>query len=96
MGTRLRFFGLTLLDLFDVEGGFEDAKRRRDLTPRECKGLDVGGKATVLDAIKILDSIWSSDINMPERMEFSGAGRSRESCRCHGSLILTTASGKPP
>jgi hypothetical protein len=49
------------LDLFDVEGGFEDAKRRRDLRPRGCKGLDVGGKATVLAAIKILDSIWSSD-----------------------------------
>ena len=69
------------LDLFDVEGGFKDAKRRTDLRPRGCKGLDVGCKATILDAIKILDSIWSSDSKY---------------AREDGREILTTASGKKP
>ncbi|KAI2498429.1 DNA binding protein [Fragilaria crotonensis] len=49
------------LDIFDNVGGFEDAKRRRDTMPRGCRGLDVGGKATILDAMHILDSIWSND-----------------------------------
>jgi hypothetical protein len=49
------------LDIFDIGGGFEDAKRRRALRQPGFKGLDVGGKATVLDAIQIMDSIWSSD-----------------------------------
>jgi len=49
------------LDLFDIDGGYEDAKRRRALRKPGCKGLDVGGKATILDAMRIIHSIWSSD-----------------------------------
>ena len=38
------------LNVFGLDGGFEDVKRRRALRQSGCKGLDVGGKATVLDA----------------------------------------------
>ena len=50
-----------LLDIFDEEGGYEDAARRRKLTRSGCRGLDVGGKATLLDAMLILDGIWKED-----------------------------------
>ena len=50
-----------LLDLFDEDGGYELAVERRKKQKPGCKGLAFGGKATVLDAIKILDSIWRKD-----------------------------------
>ena len=50
-----------LLDLFDEEGGFELATERRKKQKKGCKGLRYGGKATVMDAIKILHGIWSRD-----------------------------------
>jgi len=50
-----------LLDLFDAEGGYEQAYCARRRQPKGCQGLDFGGKATLLDAMKILDTIWSAD-----------------------------------
>ena len=50
-----------LLALFDVEGGFAAAATARAKQKDGCKGLAYGGKATVLDAIEILNSIWKGD-----------------------------------
>jgi len=50
-----------LLDIFDEEGGYEEAARRRKNTRKGCRGLDVGGKATILDAMLILNEIWDHD-----------------------------------
>ena len=52
-----------LLDLFDEEGGFELAGERRKQQRDWCKRLNFGGKATVLDAMKILHVIWSNNGN---------------------------------
>ena len=50
-----------LLDIFDEEGKFGLAGERRKQQTAGCKGLAFGGKATVLDAMKILHAIWSND-----------------------------------
>jgi hypothetical protein len=50
-----------LLEVFDQEGGYEDAARRRKATKKGCRGLKLGGKATILDAMLILDEIWKND-----------------------------------
>lgn len=50
-----------LLDTFDSEGGFEGAAKERKQQKRGCRGLDFGGKATILDAMNILKEIWSRD-----------------------------------
>ena len=50
-----------LLDIFNEEGGFELSGERRQLQRSGCKGLAFGGKATVLDAMKILHVIWSNN-----------------------------------
>lgn len=49
-----------LLAIFDVEGGFEQAARQRSRQKRGCKGIDFAGKPHILDAMIILDSIWSN------------------------------------
>ena len=51
----------TLLDIFDAEGGYERAKVLRSRQRVGCKGLQFGGKATLLDAIEILKDIWDAD-----------------------------------
>jgi hypothetical protein len=50
-----------LLDIFDIPGGFVEAARVRSQQRPGCKGIDYGGKAHVLDAMKILDRMWSQD-----------------------------------
>jgi DDE superfamily endonuclease/Tc5 transposase DNA-binding domain len=50
-----------LLDIFDGEGGFEGAANARRGVRRGQRGLDYGGKATILDAMLILNSIWNID-----------------------------------
>ena len=50
-----------LLDLFDEEDGFKLAENRRNRQRPGCKRLDFGGKATVLDTMKILHIIWSNN-----------------------------------
>ena len=52
-----------LLSVFDMEGGYQNAARQRAQDPRGCKGLLYGGKATVLDAMIMLNDLWSSDKN---------------------------------
>lgn len=51
----------SLLELFDEENGYEMAAERRKKQPAGCKGLAYGGKATVLDAIEIIDRLWKKD-----------------------------------
>lgn len=52
---------MQLLEIFDREGGYEEAARLRQSTRKGCRGLRLGGKATVLDAMHILDEIWKKD-----------------------------------
>jgi hypothetical protein len=51
----------TLLAIIDVEGGYEKAAEARRRQKRGCNGLQYGGKAHVLDAMNLLDNIWSQD-----------------------------------
>ena len=60
VGYRTKYLS-SLLDLFDVENGYELAVERRKRQLAGCKGLKFGGKATVLDAIDIIHSIWDKD-----------------------------------
>ena len=60
VGYRVNLLGI-LLALFDVEGGYAAAAVARALVPTGCRGLDYGGKATILDAMKILNSMWERD-----------------------------------
>jgi DDE superfamily endonuclease len=50
-----------LLDIFDAEGGFEGAANIRRTVRKGQRGLDYGGKATIVDAMYILDAIWKED-----------------------------------
>lgn len=50
-----------LLSIFDADGGFDRAAEQRVSVPRGCKGLAYGGKATILDAMEILLSLWNED-----------------------------------
>jgi len=62
-GLGYKYFLLKkLLSIFDVEGGFvEDAARRRARQPPGCKGVNYGGKSTVLDAMLLVNQAWSND-----------------------------------
>ena len=60
IGYKTKMLG-NLLTIFDEQGGYENAARRRKTTPKGCRDLDVGGKATILDAMFILDEIWNQD-----------------------------------
>jgi hypothetical protein len=51
----------TLLEIFDVEGGYEKAAEARRRQKHGCKGLQYGGKAHVLNAMNLLDNVWSQD-----------------------------------
>lgn len=51
----------SLLDIFDADEGFERAKALRDQQQPGCRGLQYGGKATLLDAMEILKDIWDAD-----------------------------------
>ena len=42
------------LELFDAEGGHEAAAKARKQPKKGCRGSDVGGKATILDAMNIV------------------------------------------
>jgi hypothetical protein len=50
-----------LLAIFDQPGGYEAAAEARKLVPKGQRGLAVGGKAHILDAMLILDNIWKED-----------------------------------
>jgi len=60
VGYRTCFLS-TLLSIFEEEGGFERAANLRSQQPRGCKGLAYGGKATVLDTMRILKSLWDEN-----------------------------------
>jgi hypothetical protein len=61
VGYKLEMLG-RLLAIFDHEGGFQRAAITCGHQRRGCKGLAYdGGKAHVLDAMNILDSIWGRD-----------------------------------
>ena len=49
------------LDIFYEECVYEEAARRRKTYWKGCCGLDVGGKATILDVMLILNEIWDHD-----------------------------------
>jgi len=50
-----------LLAIFDCEGGFERDEKAQERMRRGTKGLDQGAKANLLDAMYILDEVWSND-----------------------------------
>lgn len=50
-----------LLDVFDGEGGYEAAAKARKQLRRGCRGLEYGGKATILDAMMIIKDIWGKN-----------------------------------
>lgn len=50
-----------LLEIFDVEGGYDGAAAARKTMRKGCRGLEYGAKATILDAMKILDGMWKVD-----------------------------------
>ena len=50
-----------LLSVFENPNGFAAVVARRKQAARGCKGLDEGGKAHILDAMKILVEVWSRD-----------------------------------
>jgi DDE superfamily endonuclease len=50
-----------LLDLFDAPGGYEAAAEARKRAKRGQRGLSVGGKAHIIDAMNILNGFWSVD-----------------------------------
>jgi hypothetical protein len=50
-----------LLALFDEPNGFKNAERARKQRRQGCKGLDVGGKATILDTMMLLLQVWGDD-----------------------------------
>jgi DDE superfamily endonuclease/Tc5 transposase DNA-binding domain len=50
-----------LLEIFDEEGGFEGAANTRRTIQRGQRGLEYGGKATILDAMLIMKNIWQAD-----------------------------------
>jgi len=59
LGYRMLYLH-TLLELFDREGGFEEAAELRKKQKRGCKGIDYGGKPHILDAMEMIASIWMS------------------------------------
>jgi hypothetical protein len=61
-----------LLAIFDIEGGYGKAAEARRHQKRGCKGLQYAGIAHVLDAMNLLDNIWSQD----------GKYASEDSIRC--------------
>lgn len=50
-----------LLTIFDCDGGFKWAYKRRKQQKRGLKGLAYGGRPHILDAMGILDMVWSRD-----------------------------------
>ena len=58
-----KFYLTELLNIFDVEVGYESAFICRKKQPSGCKGLVLVGKSAVLDSIEIIDRIWSKDDN---------------------------------
>ena len=50
-----------LLSVFGMEWRYQNVARQRAQDPRGCKGLIYGGKATLLDAMMILNDILSAD-----------------------------------
>ena len=60
VGYRVKMLDI-LLSLFDAPGGYESASIARARQPRGMKGLDYDGKATLLDAMKILQPLWDGD-----------------------------------
>ena len=57
-----------LLSLFDIEGGYTAAAVARAGVPTGCRGLDYGGKAIILNAMKTLNLMWETD-NMNAKNE---------------------------
>jgi hypothetical protein len=59
LGYRMLYLH-TLLELFDKDGGFEEAAELRKKQKRGCKGIDYGGKPHILDAMEMITTIWMS------------------------------------
>jgi hypothetical protein len=51
----------TLLAVFDEPGAFRNAQTQRNRRRRGCRGINYGGKATVLDAMNLLQTVWKSE-----------------------------------
>jgi len=49
------------LNIFDTDGGYDEAAQLRKTKKRGLRGVEYGGKAHILDAMNILHSIWSVD-----------------------------------
>lgn len=47
-------------ELFDREGGFEQAAELQKKQKRGCKGIDYGGKPCILDAMEMITKMWMS------------------------------------
>ena len=47
-----------LLDIFDCDGGYEQAAVRRSKQKRGCKGVHYGGKPHILDCMEMLVKVW--------------------------------------
>jgi len=50
-----------LLNIFDQEGGYQLAAAERQKQRAGCKGIHFGGKATIADAMEILNDTWIVD-----------------------------------
>ncbi len=59
LGYRMLYFH-NLLEIFDREGGFEEAAEQRKKQKRGCKGIDYGGKPHIVDAMEMIAKIWMS------------------------------------
>ena len=57
-----RYFAERLWSIFGVEGAYEKAMFEKIKRRNSLRGLDFGGKPTVLDVIYILEKIWKSPI----------------------------------
>jgi len=57
IGYKLKMLKI-LLNIFDQDGGYEAAAEQRLRQRRGCRGIYFGGKATIADAMKILNEIW--------------------------------------
>jgi hypothetical protein len=51
----------TLLAIFDEKDGYEKAAKSRKKQPRGTKGVEYGGKPTVLDAMNMVLQVWNND-----------------------------------
>ena len=63
-----------LLDIMNYDGCYEDLNQQRLSLPRGCRGLSVGGKATIVDVMNILSMLWSQDSKYERKAALSSVG----------------------